>query len=143
MSDAVVAGLISAVVAIIVGVFTARQSRRGQEAAAKAAVDAQTVSSRTQIEELAFERAKGYLTDAMDRQAAEIRELEADKSRDHETIQRHETEIRTLHEEKREDRRKIADLKRRVETVETENADLRDRLGVATRLLEQKYPDEK
>lgn len=142
MSDAVTAGLISAVVAIVVGVFTARQSRRGQEAAAKAAVDAQTVSSRTQIEEQAFERAKGYYNDAMDRQAAEIRDLEADKARDHETILRHEDRIRTLEDEKRHDQQKVADLGRRVEGLETENADLHAKLNVATRLLEQKYPNE-
>lgn len=132
MSDTIVAGVISAVVAITVGYFTARQSRRGQEvsaqAAAEAAVKNQTLSSRTQIEEQAFTRAAAIYNETIDRQQSE-----------HEDDQR---EIGELKGRVRDLESEVEALKRGREADRQEIGRLKDRLSIATRLLGEKYPDE-
>jgi hypothetical protein len=85
-----------------------------QRSAAAAAVRNQSISSRTDIEKEAFERAKGYYTDAMDRQAAEIGGLETD----------------------------VATLRGRVSALEEELAKTKSELDIARRALQLKYPDE-
>ena len=132
MSESILAGIISAVVAITVGFFTARQSRRGQEASAKAAAEAavaaQTVSSRTQIEEQAFTRAAAIYNETIDRQQSE-----------HEDDQH---EIGQLKGRVRDLELEVIELKRGREADRKEIERLQERLGIATRLLGEKYPDE-
>lgn len=70
----VVAGLIGVIITALATVAT-------QRAAAKAAVKSATLTSRTDLEREAFERAKGFYTDTIDRQAAEIRDLDGDVTR--------------------------------------------------------------
>lgn len=139
MGDTAVATVIAALIAALVGWATSRHNNRSQEASAKAAAEAavasQTVASRTDIERDAFERAKSFYTDTIDRQHAEHLEDQAE-------IGELNGRVRTLEDEKAADRRKIADLENRVQRVERDNEKLRERLGVATRLLGEKYPDE-
>lgn len=70
----VLAGLAGVIITALATVAT-------QRAAAKAAVRNAELTSRTDLEREAFERAKGFYTDTIDRQAAEIRELEGDVER--------------------------------------------------------------
>ena len=70
-------GIATVLAVLITGAVTLATQR----AAAKASVRNQDVASRTDIEKEAFERAKGFYTDTIDRQAHEIHELEADVDR--------------------------------------------------------------
>ena len=139
MGDTAIASIIAAAIAGLVGWATSRQSRKAQEASAKAAAEAavanQTVSSRTDLERDAFERAKGFYTDTIDRQHAEHIE-------DQEEIAGLNDRVRSLEAEKVTDRRKITVLENRVSRLERDNEKLRSDLLVATRLLGEKYPDE-
>lgn len=64
-------GIVSAAISAGVAYLTQRTS-------AKATTTAAAIASRTDIEREAFERAKSFYTDVIDRQQAEITELEAD-----------------------------------------------------------------
>lgn len=66
-----IATILSAGIAAAVGIITQRSAARAS------VVNAATVS-RTDIEREAFDRAKSYYTDTIDRQATELRELEAE-----------------------------------------------------------------
>lgn len=125
MSDAVVAALVSGAVALVVGLATTRNSRRGQEAAAKAAVENQTLSSRTQIEEQAFTRAAGIYNETIDRQEREHAEDQA--------------EIANLKGRVRDLETEVVDLKRGREDDHAEIDRLRRSLATATALLEQRF----
>lgn len=70
-------------------------------------------TNRTDIEREAFDRAKGYYTDTIDRQAAEINNLEAD----------------------------VVDLKGQVSAAQKEIRDLRAELDTAKRTLRRAFPD--
>lgn len=135
MGDTAIASIIAATIAGLVGWATSRQSRKAQEASAEAAVANQAVSSRTDLERDAFERAKGFYTDTIDRQHAEHIE-------DQEEIAGLNDRVRSLEAEKATDRRKITVLENRVSRLERDNEKLRSDLLVATRLLGEKYPDE-
>ena len=139
LGDTAVASILAAVVAGLVGWLTARANKKAQvaaaEAAAKAALASQELHSRTDIEKDAFERAKGYYTDAMDRQGAEITSLEASEVD-------LKMRLNTVERERQIDRERIDTLEARVRLLERENDDLRNKLNVATTLLEQKYPNE-
>jgi chromosome segregation ATPase len=139
LGDTAVASILAAVVAGLVGWLTARANKKAQvaaaEATAKAAVAGQELHSRTDIERDAFERAKGYYTDAMDRQGAEITSLEASEVD-------LKMRLNTLERERQSDRERIDILDSRVRVLERENEELRSKLAVATTLLEQKYPNE-
>lgn len=99
----IVATLISAVAAVLVGYYTQRSAAR-----------AAAITSRTDIERDAFERAKGYYTDTIDRQSREIEDLEDD----------------------------VAHLKERVTDLETELHQTREELNVAKTALHLQFPDE-
>lgn len=144
--DTAIASVLTAAIAGLVAWLTARSARKGQEAQAKAAAEAavanQTMSSRTQIEQDAFERAKGYYTDAMDRMGAEIISLEASEVE-------LKTKVNILEIGRQEDRTRIEYLENHVRDLEFTQTqseqkiqDLKEKLGVATALLEQKYSDE-
>ena len=75
MSTTVIATSIATVVAAVVaGGF----GYLVQRTAAKASVKNATIASRGDIERDAFERAKAFYTDVIDRQQAEIQDLESD-----------------------------------------------------------------
>lgn len=103
----VLAGLAGVIITAIATIAT-------QRAAAKAAVHAATRTSRDDLEREAFERAKGYYTDTIDRQAGEIHELEADVLR----------------------------LKGKVAELEREVRGLTAELATAKNALRLKFPDE-
>lgn len=68
----------SQLVALLGGaIITAAGAILTQRSAARAAVRNAQLSSRTDIEKEAFERAKGYYTDTIDRQARDIIQLES------------------------------------------------------------------
>lgn len=69
----IVSGIVAAIISSLAGYLIQRTS-------AKASTTNASIASRTDIEREAFERAKGYYTDTIDRQQAEITELEADVS---------------------------------------------------------------
>ena len=102
-----VASIIAAVIAAAAAAFTARSASR-------ASTRSTEVASRTDIEKEAFERAKEFYTDTIDRLTAENRE--------------HET--------------KIDELKQRVDAQDSELHQLREELDVAKRALRLRYPDE-
>lgn len=128
MSDTVIAALVSGVVALAVGLVTARNSRRGQEAAAEAAVKNQTLSSRTQIEEQAFTRAAAIYNETIDRQ-------EREHAEDQQEIGDLKGRVRDLENE-------VDDLKRGREDDHAEIARLRRALDTATELLERRFNGE-
>jgi cell division protein FtsB len=67
----------SQVVALLGGaIITALGAIATQRSAARAAVRNAQTASRTDMEQEAFERAKGYYTDTIDRQARDIMSLE-------------------------------------------------------------------
>lgn len=74
MDAALATSIGSAVVAGIAGL----SAFASQRAAAKASIRNTDTTSRTAIEAEAFERAKSFYTDTIDRQAHEIAELEGD-----------------------------------------------------------------
>lgn len=137
--DTAIASILAALIAGLVAYATARASRKGQqaaaEAAATAAVAAQTVSSRTDIEKEAFERAKSFYTDTLDRQDTMI------AARDTKII---DLEAKTKHLEEQVDHLEdeVEDLRSGRAADQQEIALLKERLAVATTLLEKKYPDE-
>lgn len=89
-----VAGVVVIGLSVIASLLTSRS-------ATKAAVKSTEISSRTDIEKEAFERAKGFYTDTIDRQASQITGLEAD-----------------LATEKRERREETGELRTRVRRLE-------------------------
>ena len=119
---------ITAVATIIAAVLAAMAAIATQRTAAAAAVRNQTVSSRTDIEKEAFERAKGFYTDTIDRQGANIHELEDDVT----SLKRR---VRALEEE-------LARERDRNETNEAKIRSLQEQLDLAQRALRLKYPDE-
>jgi len=104
----------TAIATVIAAFISALAVIATQRSAAAAAVRNQSVSSRTDIEKEAFERAKGYYTDAMDRQAAEIGGLETD----------------------------VATLRGRVSALEEELARTKGELELSRRALSLKYRDD-
>ena len=87
MNDAfitAIATMISAGIAGLVAWAVARSSSKSE-------VRKQELTSRTDIEKEAFDRAKGYYTDTIDRQSKEIHEQS-------ETIDRLETQVSSLRE---------------------------------------------
>lgn len=146
MGDTAVASILAAAIAGVVAWLTARSNKKGQvaaaEAAASAAVANQTLSSRTDIEKEAFERARSYYTDVTDRQQIEITGLEISE-------RELKDRVNELEQGRREDHHKIQHLEDRVRALEIEKVadgltidDLKGKLAVATTLLEQKYKDE-
>lgn len=77
MDAALITSIASAVVAAIAGL----SAWASQRAAAKASIRNTDTTSRSAIEEGAFERAKSFYTDTIDRQDREIHELEGDVGR--------------------------------------------------------------
>lgn len=136
MSDTVLAAIVSGIVAVAVGLITARNSRRGQEAAAEAAVKNQTVSSRTEIEKEAFERAKAFYTGVIDRQdlmiTARDQRIAVLEERDRER----EHQVEVLENE-------VDDLKAGREVDHAEIGRLKAALAGATELLEQRFNDDR
>lgn len=106
-SDVAIATVIAALIAGLAGWATARTS-------AKSEVRRQETASRTDIEKEAFQRAKDFYTDTIDRQAKQIDELEDD----------------------------VDGLKKRATEADTEIGRLRQELDVAKRALRLAFPDE-
>lgn len=96
-----------------------------QQSSAKRAAQSVQLTSRTDIEKEAFERAKAYYTDVIDRQQAEIRDLEGEITGCKGRLQRIE----------RERAEEIAALKAHRDR-------LLDELEAAKTALALKYPDE-
>jgi hypothetical protein len=108
------AALWSAIPSTIAILITAGAALASQRAAAKASVKNAEVTSRTSIETLAFERAKSYYTDTIDRQVRDISDLEGD----------------------------VATLKQQAGVQAQEIRDLRSELDIAKRALRRAFPDE-
>lgn len=106
-----------------------------QKAAAKAAVRNAELSSRTDIEREAFERAKGFYTDVIDRQAAEQLEADREIAGLRLTVGQHTTDLATT-------RLELAATQRSLAHTQDELADCRQELNAAKRLLQLRYPDE-
>lgn len=105
MNAAVATAVATVVAAVIAGLVAWLTSRT----AARAQVQSQQTASRTDIEKEAFERAKSYYGDAMDRQNAEI--------------QRQDAEITELHAEHEQ-------TKGKVRALDMENGQLRHELAL-------------
>lgn len=125
MSDSV---QITAIATIIAAVIAAIAAIATQRTAAAAAVRNQSMSSRTDIEKEAFERAKGFYTDTIDRQGANIHELEDD-------VSNLKGRVRALEEElqRERDRNQVNEEKIR---------ELQGQLNLAQTALRLRYPDE-
>lgn len=119
---------ITAIATVIAAVIAALAAIATQRSAAAAAVRNQSVSSRTDIEKEAFERAKGFYTDTIDRQDANIHELEDD-------VTSLKGRVRALEEE-------LARERGRNQTNEEKIRELQGQLDLAQRALKLKYPDE-
>lgn len=90
----------SQVVALLGGaIVTAVGAILTQRSAARAAVRNASLSSRTDLEREAFERAKGYYTDTIDRQARDITQLEADVTKLEGKVTVCQTRISSLEDE--------------------------------------------
>ena len=119
---------ITAVATIIAAIIAAFAAIATQRSAAAAAVRNQSMSSRTDIEKEAFERAKDFYTDTIDRQGAEIHELEED-------VAELKAKVRTLEQE-------LATERQRNQKNTTQVGRLQEQLDLAQRALRLKYPDE-
>lgn len=108
------ASLLTSLASVLVAAIAAAAAIASQRAAANAAVRNTDTTSRATIEAQAFDRAKSYYTDTIDRQAGEISELEGD----------------------------VATLKSKVEDQELELRAMRIELDTAQRALRLKFPDE-
>lgn len=130
----ILSGLITVIGGITVVVLTNRSNRKGAEATetlAERVVDREEWESYTIRQDVERER--------LERRIADLeRRLEA------EAVAREKAEQRATAAEQRADaaEKKAAELEERVTHLEQENEKLRDDLLIATRLLEQKYPDE-
>lgn len=111
---AVDAPLVTSIASVLVAAVAALSALASQRAAASASVKNTDTTSRAAIEAEAFERAKGFYTDTIDRQAREIAELEGD----------------------------VAELKKQVAAQETEVRGLRAELDTAKNALRLAFPDE-
>lgn len=116
---------ITAIATVIAAIIAAFAAIATQRSAAAAAVRNQSVSSRTDIEKEAFERAKDFYTDTIDRQGANIHELETD-------VANLKGRVRYLEEE----------LERERALNSKERARLQSELALAQEALRLKYPDE-
>ena len=101
------------IASVVVAVIAAGAAVASQRAAANASVRNTTSTTRTDIEREAFDRAKGYYTDTIDRQHNEIQDLEAD----------------------------VVALKGQVADAQSEIRDLRAELDTAKRTLRRAFPD--
>ncbi|MBA2952102.1 hypothetical protein GON03_18985 [Nocardioides sp. MAH-18] len=111
---AIDAPLLTSIASVVVAVVAALAAFASQRAAANASVKNTDTTSRAVIEAEAFERAKTYYTDTIDRQDREIHELEGD----------------------------VAGLKARVTDLERELAGCRAELDTAKNALRLAFPDE-
>lgn len=84
-----IATVIAAAIAGLVGWATSRTAARAQ-------VQAAQVTTRTDIEKEAFERARAYYGDALDRQDAEIRRQDAEISELHQEVDQLKHQVRGL-----------------------------------------------
>lgn len=127
-SSATTTALTTAIATVIAAAIAAVAAIATQRSSAAAAVRNQSISSRTDIEKEAFERAKGFYTDTIDRQSVEIQGLETDVGTLRGRVTALEAELaeeRSLREADRHTTRQ-----------------LRDELEIARRALRLKYPDE-
>lgn len=108
------AALATSIGSIAVALIAAAAALASQRAAAKASVRNTDTTSRAAIEAEAFERAKSYYTDTIDRQDREIHELEGD----------------------------VAGLKAKVREQGEEIQQLRTELQTAKNALRLAFPDE-
>ncbi|HET6909052.1 MAG TPA: hypothetical protein VFH54_06920 [Mycobacteriales bacterium] len=111
----------TAIATVIATIITAGAALVTQRSATRAAVRNAEVTSRTDIEKEAFERAKLFYTDTIDRQ---------DRA-----IETRDRKIETLES-------KVDELEGKVDEQEHEIRKLRDDLDVARRALEMRFPDE-
>lgn len=116
--DGIAATAVATVIAAGIGALAAWATGRS---AARAQVIAASTSSRSDLEQEAFERAKGFYTDTIDRQAGEIRDLEGDVGRLKGEVSQLRTELAAARE----------DLGR-----------ARAELAAAKAVLQLRYPDE-
>lgn len=132
MSDQVQITAIATVIAAIIAAFAAIATQRS---AAAAAVRNQTVSSRTDIEKEAFERAKNFYTDTIDRQDGQIHELESDIANVRGRLKAVEEELATERALSQSERDRAQRLQARIEALQKQ-------LDLAQQTLRLRYPDE-
>lgn len=130
----VASGIFSGIVLIAVTLITARNNRKGEKATetlAERVVDREEWESYTQRQDAERERLERRIADLERRLETEVTARKA-------------AERRATEAERRADaaERKATDLEERVTHLEEVNEKLREDLAIATRLLEQKYPDE-
>jgi predicted RNase H-like nuclease (RuvC/YqgF family) len=115
---------ISVAASIIAVVVSAAAAVLTQRSASRAATKSTETTSRTDIEKEAFERAKSFYTDTIDRQDRQITELEEDLARE-----KHERsgEVRALRERLVEDEREIGRLRVELDTAKRVLRSLRRR----------------
>lgn len=131
--------LSTAIATVIAATIAALAAWATQRSAAQAAVRNQSVASRTDIEKEAFERAKTFYTDTIDRQANEVRELETDVVELKAKVKELETELASQGRD-HETERQRNETERAEQRNETER--LRAQLAVAQQTLRLRYPDE-
>lgn len=110
MDELIAPSVIAAVIAAIVGIVTARSARKSNE-----------YGSRADLETEAFERAKSFYNDIIDRQDGEIHELEG--------------EVEKL-------KARVAAQDSTITAQGIEISELREELNVARRALRIRFPDE-
>ena len=130
----VVSALVTTVGGIVVAILTTRANRKGASATnalAERVVEREDFEAYTDRQDRERERLEKRITDLEKRLEAEVAARKA-------------AEARATEAERRADaaEKKATALEERVTHLEEVNEKLRDDLLIATRLLEQKYPDE-
>lgn len=98
------------IAAIIVSVVAAYGAYASQKAAAKAAKANAESTGRMKMEDEAYDRAREYDTETIERQGREIAELRAEKDQLKEDVKGLKQDNETLHDENRELKRKVEQL---------------------------------
>lgn len=134
MNAAIWSAIISGLTLVAVAVLTNRSNKKGADATnalQERVVDREDFQLYTERQDRERERLEQRIADLENRLEAEV-------------TAREKAEERAAVAEKRANaaEKKATELERRVTQLEQENEKLRDDLLIATRLLEQKYPDD-
>lgn len=124
--------LATAVATVIATAITGLAGWATQKSAANAAAKNAAIASRTEVEKEAFERAKEFYTEVIDRQGNEIHELEADIGRLKKRVGELEAKVKL---QRSEHERITSELMEELQAK-------RDELATAKRALSLKFPDE-
>jgi chromosome segregation ATPase len=137
----VLSSIVTGLGVVIVAILTTRANRKGERATEALGRQQAELNERV-VDREDFESIVEQLRTSLADVRAELAQVKTDLEA--EATARRAAERRATAAERRADaaERKATDLEERVTHLERENEKLRDDLAIATRLLEQKYPDE-